>query len=135
MTVGMKHKALPKADLLEDFYDNLQRAYLSLRRAFKLRSSGGMSQDDLAVMLQTDKGLISKRLNGEANLTLKTLSYLASALACRLLIIFQPYEDIAASNYYFGYQLKTPSSAQPAALFIQSSAGSSASNTTQFVHG
>jgi transcriptional regulator with XRE-family HTH domain len=102
MTAGKKGDRIPEPILAEDYYDNLHRAHASMRDAFALRASEGLSQDDIAAMLNADKALISKRLKGLENLTLRTLSYMASALTCRLLILFQPHEEIPASNYYYG---------------------------------
>ncbi len=93
MTAG---KQLSKGDLWEEYSTNLHGAYNAMRRAFK---RSGLSQDDIAHKLGTDKGLMSKRLNGSKNLTLKTLSFIASALGCRLTIDFTPYEEIGAVEH------------------------------------
>lgn len=92
---------IPEPDLLEDFYECLHRAYRQLREAFTARARTGLSQDDVAAKLDIDKALVSKRLRGLENMTLKTLSYMASALSCRLLIIFQPWEEVPGNNYFF----------------------------------
>lgn len=99
MTAGM---AEPIKDeiLLEEYFSNLHRAHASLRQAFADRAGDGLTQDDLAKMLRTDKAAISRRLNGQENFTLKTLSYLATALRCRLNIVFQRQEDVAPINYF-----------------------------------
>lgn len=86
-------KVLARGDLWEEYSTNLHGAYNAMRRAFKW---SGLSQDDVAQRLGADKGLTSKRLNGRANLTLKTLSFMASALGCRLTIEFTPYEEVGA---------------------------------------
>jgi transcriptional regulator with XRE-family HTH domain len=85
-------KPLSKGDLWEEFATNLHDAYNSMRRAFQ---RSGLSQDELAFSLDADKGLISKRLHGQENLTFKTLSFMASALGCRLAINFVPYNEVA----------------------------------------
>ena len=71
-----------------------------MRAAFEARSDKGLTQDDLACTLAVDKALISRRLNGEDNLTLKTCSFMATAMRCRLVVSFQPYEDVAGRNYF-----------------------------------
>jgi transcriptional regulator with XRE-family HTH domain len=88
--------AIPEARLLDDYHTNLYSAYRAMRDAFATR---GYTQDDLAVRLGVDKALISKRLNGRENLTLRTLSYMGSALDCRVTVTFTPYELIGTSNY------------------------------------
>jgi hypothetical protein len=92
--------SIPDNDLREDYYDNLHTAYRNMRSAFGSRSASGVTQDDIAVKLGVDKSLISRRLNGEENLTLRTLSYMATAMECRLVIIFQPFESIPRSNQF-----------------------------------
>jgi transcriptional regulator with XRE-family HTH domain len=86
-------RPLSKGDLWEEFATNLHGAYNAMRRAFQ---RSGLSQDALAVKLDADKSLVSRRLHGKENLTLKTLSFMASAFGCRLAIFFVPYEEIAA---------------------------------------
>ena len=84
---------LSKGDLWEEFSTNLHGAYNAMRRAFQ---RSGLSQDALAIKLGADKGLVSKRLHGKENLTLKTLSFMASAFGCRLAVSFVPYEEVGA---------------------------------------
>lgn len=88
MTAGK----LSKAELLEEYYTSLHRAYNAMWQAFK-RSR--LSQDEIAEKLGVDKALISKRLRGRDNLTLKTLSFMATAVGCRLTVDYTPYEHVA----------------------------------------
>jgi len=87
----MTGKPIPKGELWEEYSTNLHGAYNAMLRAFK---RSGLSQDEIAQRLGADKGLTSKRLKGRKNLTLRTLSFMASAMHCRLTIDFTPYEDI-----------------------------------------
>ncbi len=82
-----------KGDLWEEFSTNLHGAYNAMRRAFQ---RSGLSQEALTIKLGADKGLVSKRLHGKENLTLKTLSFMASAFGCRLAIFFIPYDEVGA---------------------------------------
>jgi transcriptional regulator with XRE-family HTH domain len=91
MTDGKK---LDQGMLWEEYYTNLHRAYQAMRIAFL---NSGLTQDELAEKLGIDKSLISKRLNGSENLTLKTLSFMATALNCRLKIEPLPYHQVAQS--------------------------------------
>jgi transcriptional regulator with XRE-family HTH domain len=86
-------KAIPVSILWEDYYENMHDAYDSMRSIIGKRR---VTQDELAAKLDADKGLISKRIRGSKNLTLKTLSFMATALGCRLSIRFVPYEEVAA---------------------------------------
>jgi hypothetical protein len=40
-------------------------------------------------------------LKGEENFTLKTLSFMATAMNCRLNIQFRPYEELGEGNNFF----------------------------------
>ena len=90
---------LSKDLLWQDYYASLKTALSSMRHIFKLRAkTDGLLQDDIAAALNIDKSLVSKRLNGLENMTLKTLSFMASAMRCRLRIDFQPYESLGYGN-------------------------------------
>jgi hypothetical protein len=97
MTVGNSTIAISTDVLLDDYYANLHGAYNSMRHGF---IASGLSQEDLAAALDVDKSLISRRLNGSENLTLKTLSYMGTAMGCRLSISFVPYAMVGIGNTY-----------------------------------
>lgn len=88
---------LPKEELLDEYYENLHSAYNALREGF---AASGLTQDYMAYALDVDKSLISRRLNGSENLTLKTLSYMGSAMGCRMTITFIPYSRVGVGNSY-----------------------------------
>jgi len=99
MLVG---KALSKGDLWEEYSINLHGAYEAMRRAFR---QSALTQDAVAERLDADKSLISRRFNGSENLTFKTLSFMASAMGCRLTVLFTPYKDVrrrSADGVTFG---------------------------------
>jgi transcriptional regulator with XRE-family HTH domain len=93
--------AIPQEILWDDYYENLHGAYNSMRERFAGCAAAGLTQDHLATMLDVDKSLISKRINGKENLTLKTLSFMATAMECRIIVSFVPYEQLGRSNYYY----------------------------------
>lgn len=98
MTVGSKQLApIPANILWDDYYENLHSAYNNMRGAY---SNSGLTQDGIACLLNVDKSLISKRLNGTENLTLKSMSFTATATGCRLLVAFIPYQYVGTSNYF-----------------------------------
>lgn len=86
---------IARGDRLEEYYTVLQQSFNAMRLAFNEKC---LSQDQIAARLGVDKGLISKRLKGQENLTLKTLSFMATAMDCRLQINFIPYDEIAPSQ-------------------------------------
>jgi hypothetical protein len=99
MTDGSQ--VLSKDVLWQDYYANLKTALASMRQLYKLRlRCDGLTQDDIAASLSVDKSLVSRRLNGDENFTLKTLSFMASAMKCRLQIRFRPYEELGHGNNY-----------------------------------
>jgi len=88
-------KPLSRGDLWEEYSTNLHGAYDAMRTTFR---QSGLSQDDIAERLSADKGLISRRLNGSENLTFKSLSFMASAMECRLTVMFTPYREVRAQS-------------------------------------
>jgi transcriptional regulator with XRE-family HTH domain len=99
MTDGSQ--VIPKDTLWQDYYANLKTALASMRELFRLRAqTDGLTQDDIAASLDIDKSLVSRRLKGEENFTLKTLSSMATAMRCRLQIRFRPYEELGHGNNY-----------------------------------
>jgi transcriptional regulator with XRE-family HTH domain len=112
MSDGIQHDPIPERELIADYFDNLHRAYAALRSAFRF---SGLTQDLLARLLgNADKGQISRWLSGKQNLTLKTLSRMASAMKCALIIEFRPFDQIAApqnTGNYFNTNDPTPQKA------------------------
>jgi transcriptional regulator with XRE-family HTH domain len=99
MTDG--NAVLSKDTLWQDYYANSKTALSSMRNVFKIRArKDDLTQDDIATKLNIDKSLVSRRLNGEENFTLKTLSFMATAMRCRLQIRFRPYEELGHGNNY-----------------------------------
>jgi hypothetical protein len=88
---------IPISVVWDDYYEALHTAYNALRETF---AESGLTQDELAARLGVDKSLISKRLNGSENLTVKTLSQMGTGMGHRLIIGYQPYESCGMTNYY-----------------------------------
>lgn len=96
---------IPEKILLSEYYANKHDAYNSMMEAFDSRvENDDFNQEALATLLDVNKGVISRRINGSANITLKTLSNMATALKCRLNINFQRYEDLPKKNYNSPYE-------------------------------
>jgi transcriptional regulator with XRE-family HTH domain len=114
MTHARKNNLEPisKKSFLNDEYANKYDIYGEIVDAFELRAkSDDFTQDTLAKLLGVNKGVVSRRLNGSANITIKTLGNMATALRCRLLVKLQPYEDVSPRNYqseYHGINSKFP---------------------------
>jgi transcriptional regulator with XRE-family HTH domain len=98
MTDGNMPHSIPVSVFWDDYYENLHAAYNSLRDTFK---SSGLSQDELASRLGVNKSVISRRLNGSENLTIKTLSQMGTAMECRLITTYQPYALSGTCNFFY----------------------------------
>src|SRR5277367_5222678 len=99
MTVGsiIVHSVVSPAEVWDEYYIALHGAHNALRTAF---AESGMSQEQLAARLGIDKALVSKRLNGSDNLTIKTLSHMGTAMGYRLIMGFHPYDFCGTTNQY-----------------------------------
>jgi Helix-turn-helix len=98
MTDGLeKLEPIPLSVIWDDYYEALHVAYNALRETFE---NSGLSQDELSELSGIDKSLISKRLNGSENLTIKTLSHMGSAMGHRVVVGYQPYDMCGTTNYY-----------------------------------
>jgi len=115
----IKAKAISKTELARDYSAALRKAFNSMIKAFDKRvKDGNFSQDDIAKLLDIDKGLVSRRLNGTKNLTLRTLSSMASAMGCYLIINFSPYEDRVPQNKQWRDDCQPPLGATPSTVSI-----------------
>lgn len=69
--------------------------FRGLRAFFRRRQNeAGLTQKEVARLLGTDEALISKRLKGEANLTLDTLCDLARSMGARLDVKVTPLQEV-----------------------------------------
>lgn len=68
--------------------------FRQIRALFKRRKEQGLTQKGIALRLGIDEALVSKRLRGEANLTLASLCDLARAMDARLEPVVRPLEDV-----------------------------------------
>jgi hypothetical protein len=91
-------------ELWDNYYTCLHDAYNVLRCTFE---ETGLTQDDLAGRLGVDKSLISKRLNGSENLTLKTMSFMGTGMGRYLLVSYLPYDQVGMTNYFTTTPLHT----------------------------
>ena len=101
MTDGIKYLKLPEDVLLDDYYACLHDAYNSMRDAFEARARDKkLTQENIATQLDVDAGLISRRLSGTENISLRTLSNMGSAMQCQVTVKFRPYEEVGSTNFY-----------------------------------
>jgi hypothetical protein len=124
---------IPAAELWDDYYACLHGAYNALNDTFL---AWGSTQDELAARLGIDKSLVSKRLNGRENLTIKTMSHMGTGMGYRLVMYYVPYDQLGTSNYY----IQTPAHLTSASSGIKISTADaptatiSATTTTPLVY-
>ena len=88
-------QVIPASVFWDDYYESLHIAYNALRQAF---NDSGLTQDELAIRTGIDKSLVSKYLNGSENLTIKTLSQMGAGMNYRLVVAYQPYDQLGISH-------------------------------------
>jgi transcriptional regulator with XRE-family HTH domain len=100
MTVGsvIVSPIVSAAEVWDEYYIAMHGAHNALRAAF---TESGMTQEELAGRLGIDKALVSKRLNGAENLTIKTLSQMGTGLGYRLTVAYVPFHSCGVTNQYF----------------------------------
>ena len=68
-----------------------------LRKTFdRLRSEENLTQEEIAFVLDIDKSLVSKRLGGETNMTLDTISDMARAIGARVEVKVLALKDLGS---------------------------------------
>jgi hypothetical protein len=116
-------QCISDAELWEDYYIFLHDSYNAMRGAF---DESGLTQDQLAVRLGVDKSLISRRLNGTENLTLKTMSHMGTAMGYRPVVNFVPFSQVGMSNYF----VATPLHPSVGSVITQTSSGTVITQTS-----
>ena len=100
-------KPIPRLELLEYRADVKLEIFRQIRRRFNyLAEKFGFKQGDLAQRLSLDKGLLSKRLKGENDMRLETLSDLARGLDCRIDVMLTPLDKLVTVAQLGGMQWK-----------------------------
>jgi transcriptional regulator with XRE-family HTH domain len=84
-------------DITDDYFNVLHRAHEQMNEVFdRLHREEGLTQDQVAQRLGVNKSLVSRRLHGEENQTLRSMSAMATGMRCVLNISFTPYKDMAS---------------------------------------
>jgi transcriptional regulator with XRE-family HTH domain len=95
------HARIEDAVLAEEYYIALHEAYHNLRERFILCREAGLTQKAIAARLGWDKGVVSRRLHGRDNLTLKTIAAMATAMDSRLKLQVVGYDNLPSANYRY----------------------------------
>lgn len=91
-----KEQALSRPEVRRSFEEGLDTLRLAVRLA-ELREKRGLTQTQLAAMLNTSPSVISRIENG-GDLQLKTLQKIAKALNVKLMIEFVEVEDSSTQH-------------------------------------
>ncbi len=91
---NFKRKALANAEVRKE-YDALSTAYVLRKKLVELRQKSGLSQEELAAILHTQKSNISRLENVDSTSSpkLSTIEEYAKAMGHRLEINFVPIES------------------------------------------
>ncbi len=90
---------IPEEELLFEQYRLKSRFQSILIKAFRrLKLEKGITQKDIAQSLGVDPALISKRLKGETNLTIETISDLATAMEIEICPNAKSWSEIENDN-------------------------------------
>lgn len=102
-------KPIPKRELLAYSAEVKYEIYRQIRKRFhQLRAACGFDQNHLAKRLGVDKSLVSRRLKGENDMRLETLSDLARGLDCRIEVTLTPLDRILTIADLKGYPFNAP---------------------------
>jgi transcriptional regulator with XRE-family HTH domain len=77
-------RPIPKRELLAYQADLKGTIFRQIREAFSRLKKNGFTQKDLAIKIGMNEGQLSRRLRGDYDLRLETLSDLARGLDCRI---------------------------------------------------
>lgn len=102
MSIHTKSEKIPSASkritddaLLENWHFFLYQTFARLKNTF---SELAISQDELSARLGKDKAFVSRSLQGQSNMTLKTMYKIARALGYRMEIDFVDLKDVSRIN-------------------------------------
>jgi transcriptional regulator with XRE-family HTH domain len=85
---------IPKRELLAYRADFKGSIFRQIREMFARLKETGFTQKELAEKIDMDKGHLSRRLRGDYDLQLETLSDLARGLNCRIDVRLTPLSDV-----------------------------------------
>ena len=90
---------VPKRELLAYRADIKGSIFRQIRQLFnRAKGQEGFTQKHLAKRIDMDEGQLSRRLRGDYDLKLETLSDLARGLECRIDVILTPLDEVVVSK-------------------------------------
>lgn len=89
-------KPISKRELLAYQADVKGSIFRQIRQILARLKEGGFTQKDLATKISMNEGQLSRRLRGDYDLQLETLSDLARGLDCRIDVKLTPLKEVRA---------------------------------------
>jgi len=89
---------ISKRELLAYQADVKGSIFRQIRQTFARLKQDGFTQKDLATRIGMNEGQLSRRLRGDYDLRLETLSDLARGLGCRIDVKLTPLPGLAANT-------------------------------------
>jgi transcriptional regulator with XRE-family HTH domain len=86
---------ISKRELLAYQADVKGSIFRQIRQRYARLKAGGFTQKEYAARIDMDEGQLSRRLRGDFDLKLETLSDLARGLECRIDVKLQPLAEVA----------------------------------------
>jgi len=106
----LKADPIPERELLDYSAEVKASLFRQIWKRFRfLEKTLGFSQQHLAQRLGVGKAVISRRLHGENDMRLETLSDLARGLDCRIDVLLRPFEEIEIADLH-KFPFKSPAS-------------------------
>ena len=91
----MRNAPISKRELLAYQADVKGSIFRQIRQRFARLKENGFTQKDLATKIGMNEGQLSRRLRGDYDLRLETLSDLARGLDCRIAVTLVPLANVA----------------------------------------
>ena len=109
-TAVLKADPIPKRELLDYSAEVKAALFRQIWKRFRyLEQTFGFTQQHLTQRLGVGKAVISRRIRGENDMRLETLSDLARGLDCRIDVLLRPFEEIDVANFQ-KFPFKSPAS-------------------------
>src|SRR5262249_31956967 len=110
IVMSIQVKPIHRRELLAYQADVKGSIFRQIRERFARLRESGFSQKDLAARINMDEGQLSRRLRGDYDLKLETLSDLARGLECRIDVRLTPLAEVRVDQPRY---IASPKSSKP----------------------
>jgi transcriptional regulator with XRE-family HTH domain len=106
-------ETIPRRELLAYQADVKGSIFRQIRQKFAQLKQRGFTQKEWAARINMDEGQLSRRVRGDFDLQLETLSDLARGLECRIAVELMPLDKIASTAPDYASRKSSPESGGP----------------------